>query len=162
MSRSWERNESSSGGRRGEADRGHSSTGALPAAGFGQADRGYAELVGALVAVVAVCAGVSLYAGVLVDAVPVADRDVATPTVERVHGTLAANGSLRPGRFTNAALDLPAGYRTNLTLRAGDRRWHRGPPSPGGSAVQVASRPVAVRVGVGNRTAGTLRVAVWT
>lgn len=135
-------------------------------------DRGVVEPTAALVATVAVCLAVSLYAGALDEAVPAVERNVAEPTLQQVQESLTAGGVIHPGRLPLAKGQGPAGYDLNVTVSAADRRWHLGPPVPdggrdgwsGGSAGRVdrAGRRVSVVVGPGVVRRGALEVAVWT
>jgi hypothetical protein len=124
------------------------------------ARRGSVEPVAALVAVFAVCAGVSIYAGVLDDARPAAGRDVAEPTLRRVHDAVGDSTVADPDAVETAAREGPDGYRTNVTLRVAGRRWAAGPTPPTDS--DGATRPVSVRLAPGRVRAGTLGVEVWT
>jgi hypothetical protein len=146
-------------------------------------DRGRIETVGGLVALAAVCAAVSIHAGVLADAAPTPDRDVADPTLAATHDRLAVAGVIDPARAANATLPAPDGYRLNVTVAVTDgddgtvdRRLTRGPAPPasvpdGPSAppgtedlpagVDAAARTASVRVGAGAVRVGRLRVVVW-
>ncbi|MFB6155504.1 MAG: hypothetical protein ABEJ22_06380 [Haloferacaceae archaeon] len=124
------------------------------------ARRGTVEPVAALVAVFAVCVGVGLHAGILDDARPVTDRDVAGPTLERVHDAVSDPSVVDPTAVERAHRAAPDGYLTNVTLRASGRRWTSGPTPPAGA--DAASRRVAVRLAPGRSRPGTLRVEVWT
>ncbi|SFL02405.1 hypothetical protein SAMN04487950_2011 [Halogranum rubrum] len=127
----------------------------------------------ALVALFAVSVGVSLYAGVLDDvsrAVGV-DRDVATPTLERVHDVATSAGVFDPSERHAALAAGPDGYDLNLTVRTdgSDRRpsrtWHAGPSVPDApprATIDSAERVVSVRVAPGEIVPGQLRVVVWS
>jgi hypothetical protein len=136
--------------------------------------RAQAEPTVALAAVFAVAVGVSLYAGVLVDAVPETDREVAEPTLDRVHERLTAGGVAAPDRLATAAAAGPSGYELGVTVEAAGRRWHVGPrlgsdegggPNVGAGAgvdVDVASRGVSVRIAPGVVRSGRVVVRVRT
>ncbi|USZ75402.1 hypothetical protein NGM07_18460 [Halorussus vallis] len=134
--------------------------------------RGQVEPLAALVAVFAVGVALSAYAGVVADALPNPDRNVAGPTAERVRSAVERAGVVRPGRLPSGLRAAPDGYRTNLTLAVGGRAWHAGPSPPESVAASgradesarpdVAARTVSVRVAPGRIRPGRLRVVVWT
>jgi len=130
------------------------------------AHRGQVEPLAALVALVAVGAGLSLYAVALADAR--ADRDGSDPTVETVADRtlerVAPAGVARPGRTSELPSVAPSGYRLNATLTSGDDRWTVGPSAPaaGSPTASRATRPTSVRVAPGRVRAGTLRVVIWS
>lgn len=127
----------------------------------------------ALVALFAVSVGVSLYAGVLDDvsrSVGV-DRDVATPTLERVHDAATAAGVFDPSERHATLAAGPDGYDVNLTVRIDgherqpSRTWYAGPSvpdTPPRAAIDSAGRVVSVRVTPGEILPGHLRVVVWS
>lgn len=120
---------------------------------------GQTELA-ALVAVLAVCLGLSLYAGVLDAALPDATgSSPARTAADRVADLARVGGVVRPGRLDRGLSAAPVGHRLNATLRAADRTWHVGPPVP--SRATTATRRVSVRVAPGRVRPGQLRVAVW-
>ncbi|MGM0590853.1 MAG: DUF7285 family protein [Halobacteriota archaeon] len=120
--------------------------------------RGQVEPTVALVSLLAMCVAIGVYAGVLDDALPVAGRRLAAPTLERVHDALTSGGVVvgRPATALDAA---PSGYRLNLSIRAGGAHWTAGPPTT--PTADSASRMVSVRLGPGRIRPGRLRVAVW-
>lgn len=125
-------------------------------------DRALVEPTAALAAVFAVCAATALYAGALGDAVSPTDRELGDPTLTRVHDAVSEDGVVRPERLSRATNAGPRGYRLNATLRAGGERWGVGPAAPPtGDGIDRASRPVSVRFGPANVTAGRLSVVVW-
>ena len=121
--------------------------------------RGQTEPLAALVALFAVCAGVSLYATVLGGALPVADRDLSDPTLERVRDAATRAGVVRPDALSTAVDAGPDGYGVNATLSAADRRWSEGPPVP--ARADRASRSVSVHLDPGRIAPGHLTVRVW-
>jgi hypothetical protein len=122
--------------------------------------RGQVEPTAALVVLLAVCASVSTYATVLGGAGYEAERDVATPTLERVVDRLAIGGVADPTRRRRAQRAGPAGYRVNVTLASGGRRWYAGPtPS---ADVDTAVRTLGVRLAPGRVRPGRVRVEVWS
>ncbi|WP_101296258.1 DUF7285 family protein [Halegenticoccus soli] len=132
------------------------------------ARRGQAEPTVALAALFAVCLGLGLYAGVLDEALPGTDRDLAEPTLGRVHDALATGGVVAPESVSEGPAAGPDGYRLNVTVRADGREWTAGPTPPVKAAtgaatatVDSASRPVSVRLGPGVIAPGKLRVVVW-
>lgn len=127
----------------------------------GERCRSQAEPTVALAAVFAVAVGVSLYATVLADATPETDREVAEPTLERVHERLTRGGVTAPDRIDAAAAAGPPGYDLNVTLEAAGREWYVGPTmgTDRGEA-GAASRRVSVRVAPGVVRSGRLGVRV--
>lgn len=122
--------------------------------------RGQLEPTAALVATAAVCLSLGLYAVALGEVTPTADRNLAKPTLDRVESELTAGGIVTPAR-RDAAIDTdPTGYQTNLTIQAGQRRWHAGPPAP--RDADRARRRCSVRIDDNRVRAGTVQVAVWT
>lgn len=122
--------------------------------------RAQVEPLVALVAVAAVCLGLSLYAGVLDDVLR--DRsERATPetVADRALAAVAPAGVARPALLPEAAATAPDGYRVNATLLTGDRRFAAGPAPPAGA--RTATRPTGVRVAPGDVRPGALRVVVW-
>jgi len=121
--------------------------------------RGQVEPTAALVVLFAVCLGVTTYAVALDDAAPRPERDVATPTLDRVVTELSSGGAARPSDLSRVRRLRPRGYRLNVTVAAAGRRWHAGPSPP--TAAQVAARRVGVRLGPGRVRPGRVRVEVW-
>jgi hypothetical protein len=125
--------------------------------------RGQTEPVVALVALFAVCVGVSLYAGVLSDVTTSlgSERDVAEPTLDRVEDAMSTTGILDPGRESRALDAGPDGYGLHVGVHTEGKRWTAGPTPPEDEATQAASRRVSVRVGPGRVRPGRLQVVVW-
>ena len=121
--------------------------------------RGQTEPLAALVALFAVCAGVNLYATVLGGSVPVADRDLSDPTLERICDTASRAGAVSPELLSTAVDAGPDGRRVNATLSAGSRQWSAGPTPP--ERADRTSRTVSVRLGPGRIAPGRLSVRVW-
>lgn len=123
-------------------------------------DEGQVEPTAALVAVFAVCVGVSLYAGVLHGALPgPGERAVAVQAVDRVHEETSTAGVVRPRKLDRALAAAPAGHRLNATLTVGERRWRVGPAPP--ADADGATRRVSVRLGSASVRPGRLDVVVW-
>lgn len=121
--------------------------------------RGQTEPLAAIAAVLAVGIGLTAYAGVLSDALPSPGRNLAEPTLERVHAEVTVGGVSEPSRLPTGLAAGPDGYDVNLTLAVADRTWHAGPPGPPNA--DTASRIISVRVGPGRVSPGRLRVEVW-
>ncbi|WP_226021741.1 DUF7285 family protein [Halomicrobium salinisoli] len=122
--------------------------------------RGQTEPLAAIVAVAAVGIGLSLYAGVLDATLPgERDRSTAPAALERVDRDVAPGGVARPERIPGSHNVGPDGYRTNVTLTAGGRRWSTGPTVP--PDADVAGERIGVRVAPATVRPGRLRVAVW-
>ena len=113
-----------------------------------------------LVAVVAVGLGLSLYATVFAGVAPTADREVAEPTLSRVHDAVAPAGVVAPGRLDDAETAGPEGWSIRIELRARNERWSIGPGPGANVEFQTAGRRVPVRTAPGEVRAGWLRVVV--
>ena len=139
--------------------------------------RGQASPTAALVAVAAVGLGLSLYATVFAGVAPTADRNVAEPTLSRVHDAVAPAGVADPDRLDGAAGEnaagageagaseagmVPEGWSLAVELRTDTERWSAGdfPASTAGNGGQSAGRRVPVRVAPGDVRSGWLRVVV--
>jgi len=122
--------------------------------------RGQLSPTAALVAVATIGMGISLYATVFAGAVPLPDRNVAEPTLERVHSTVVTAGVADPSRLEQAKGNGPDGYRLRVSLRLESQRWTAG-PTPPANGVDAAGRQAAVRTGPGRVRTGRLRVVVW-
>lgn len=127
-------------------------------------DRALVEPTAALAATFAVCAAVTIYAGVLDDAVPPTDRELGEPTLTRVHDAVTERGVVDAGRLERANEAAPRGYRLNVTLRADGERWRLGPrpPTDARGDLDRADRLVSVRRGPGDVVSGRLSVVVWS
>ncbi|WP_049935820.1 DUF7285 family protein [Haloplanus natans] len=125
--------------------------------------RGQVEPTAALVVLLAVCAAVSTYAVALNGAGYESERNVASPTLDRVVGRLAVGGVADPRRRARARRSGPTGYRLNVTIAAAGRRWYAGPSPPGRLAdTDTAARSVGVRIAPGRVRPGRVRVEVWS
>jgi hypothetical protein len=119
--------------------------------------RGQVEPLAALVAVVAVCAAVSLHAGVLDARIDALADNGPSPerTLDRVHDRMWNGSTVDPGRLTLPTVDVQA----NASLATANRRWTVGPAPPSDAA--RAARPTAVRLGPGRVEPARIRVVVW-
>jgi hypothetical protein len=126
----------------------------------GTGTRGQLSPTAALVAVAAIGMTMSLYATVFAGVVPVPDRTIAEPTLDRVQTVVVSAGVADPKRLAPAVDSAPEGYQLHVFLRVGDQRWTAG-PSPPTEGAETASRAVAVRTGPGTVVSGRLRVVVW-
>ena len=125
--------------------------------------RGQVEPTAALVVVLTVCAAVSTYAVALDGVGGERERDLASPTLDRVVDRLAVGGVADPRRRARARRSGPTGYRLNLTVAAAGRRWYAGPSPPGrGADTDIAARSVGVRLAPGRVRPGRVRVEVWS
>jgi hypothetical protein len=127
-------------------------------------DSGQTEPLAALVALAAVCLGVTLYAGVLGGAVEESPetRDVAGTILDRVHRSVATAGVIDAGGIADATavgVGSPSRWQVNATLRSSSFEWQYGSTPP--PEADRASRRVAVDHGNGRIRSGVLRVAVW-
>ena len=122
--------------------------------------RAQTEPIAALVAVLAVGVGLTAYAGVLGTALDPLDRNVAEPTLGRVHHEVTADGVVRPALLDEGVSAGPDGYRVNATVTVDERRWTAGPIVP--LNADRADRPAGVALEPGVVRPGRLRVAVWS
>lgn len=123
-------------------------------------DSGQVEPIAALVAVFAVCVGVTLYVGVLDDHLPIeTDRALEETAADRLVAEASSDGVVEPPVPTAARAATPTGYRLNATVRADDRTWASGPTPP--ADVTRAERRVPVRVEPGVVRPGRLEVRLW-
>lgn len=124
-------------------------------------DRGQTEPLAALVAVVAVGLGLSLYAGALdAELTGVPDRNLAESASERVESAVAPAGVARPSRVSDGQAAGPDGYRTNVTIAVEGESRDAGPPTPERADTETVR--VAVRTGPATVRSGELHVRVWT
>ncbi|WP_136715811.1 DUF7285 family protein [Halorientalis salina] len=123
--------------------------------------RGQVEPLAAIVAVFAVGAGLTVYAGVLDGTLPGQDRQrVAGPTLDHLESSMGESGIVEPGALSDArTATAPNGYHLNATLETTDNRWHAGPAPP--QRAQQASERVSVRIAPGRVRPGRLTVRVW-
>jgi len=123
-------------------------------------ERGQASPTATLVAVAAVGFGMSLYPTVFAGAVPTTDREVAEPTLSRIHDTVAPAGVASADRL-DAAVDVgPAGWTLRIELRVGSEHWTAGDAPAADEETQSAGRRVPVRIAPGRVESGWLRVVV--
>ena len=123
-------------------------------------ERGQLSPTATLVAVASIGLGLSLYATVFAGVVPVPDRTVAEPTLDRVHSIVVSASVADPARLNRAAAAGPNGYRLRVSLRLEQHLWTAG-PTPPTDGVETASRQTAVRISPGRVRTGRLRVVVW-
>ena len=122
--------------------------------------RGQVEPLAALAAVFAVCAALTLYAGVLDGAMPgESDRETATLAADRAVDRTSRAGIVRPARLDSATAAAPNGWQLNVTLTSGGEHWQYGPDPPATAA--NATRRVSVRHGPGTVRPGRFRVVTW-
>lgn len=117
----------------------------------------------ALVALFAVCAGVSLYATTLGTVMPTETGNaLADPTLDRVYDATSDGGAVSPVALSRTERVAPDGYRLAVAVTIDEGRWTEGSrPPPDDDGVDTASRPVAVATADGSVTWGRLRVWVW-
>jgi len=124
------------------------------------ARRAQAEPLAALVAAAVVAAALTAAVGAWPAAMPEAgERDRAATALPAALDAMRAGGVVFPERVRSAAATVPDGYRTNVTVAAGNRTWSAGPAGP--ADADAAGRVVAVRVD-GDVRPGRVRVVVWT
>lgn len=123
--------------------------------------RGQTEPLAALAAVFVVAIGLSVYAGVIDDALTGSpDRDLAEPTLDRIERSIAPAGVVQPSRLDGASEHGPDGHRMHVTVAAGNRRWTAGPTPPNATADRAETR-IAVEIAKTRVEPGTLRVVTW-
>jgi hypothetical protein len=124
-------------------------------------DRGQTEPIAALVAVLALGMGLSLYVGVLDSTLTslTGDADVAPIAADALVAEASPFGVVHPPLGATAAAARPNGYALNGTLRTEPRTWREGPPRAAGA--DCATRTVSVRTAPGTVRPGTLEVCVW-
>lgn len=125
------------------------------------ARRAQVEPVAALAAVVAVCAGVTLYAAAVQGVLP-GERSVsvAEPALTGVEDRLTTFGVAEPEQLPVTTAAAPDGYAMNVTLSAGDECWSVGPPPV--EETEIARQRLSIRTAPGIVREGRLRVEVWT
>lgn len=124
------------------------------------ASRGQVEPLAALVAVMAVCAGITMYAGVAVEFTHQGeDRSVADPTLDRVSADFLTDGSIDPSEISDKSYLAPRDHKLAITVETPQRKWDCGKSAP--STAESASKPVSVQVDRGIIETGTLTVEVW-
>ena len=123
-------------------------------------DRGQFEAVVALVAVLAIGAGLTVYAETLSGVMPrEPERETAETALDRVHAELRVAGVVHPGQLNRAQNATPGGWQANVTVRTRDRTWQQGPDPP--EAAPRANRRVSVRVAPGDIDPARLTVVLW-
>jgi hypothetical protein len=117
----------------------------------------------ALVALFAVCAGVSLYATTLGSVMPgETGNTLAEPTLERVYDATSHGGAVSPTALSRTDRVAPDGYRLAVAITVEEGRWTDGSrPPPDDTGVDTATRTVAVAMADGSVAWGRLRVWVW-
>jgi hypothetical protein len=122
--------------------------------------RGQVEPLAALAAVLAVSAGLVVYAGVLDDAIPARPQpETPAAILDGVHRSLTEAGVTSPDRLSVAPASVPEGWHANVTVTADSDQWHAGPTPPG--SADRRTRRVSVRTSPGTVRPGQLRVVVW-
>lgn len=123
--------------------------------------RAQVEPLAALAAVFAVGVGLALYAGVLDATLPglTPDRAVAPTAADQVTTEASSFGAVDPPLSGAVDAATPTGYELNATLRAANRTWSGGPPSP--PTAECERRNVGVRVAPGRVRPGRLEVCAW-
>ena len=117
----------------------------------------------ALVALFAVCAGVSLYATTLGAVMPgETGNALAEPTLERVYDAASDGGAVSPAALSRTDRVAPDGYRFAVAIIVDEGRWTDGSrPPPDDGTADTASRTVAVAMADGRVIWGRLHVWVW-
>ncbi|WP_121822212.1 DUF7285 family protein [Halostella salina] len=121
--------------------------------------RGQTEPIAALAAVLAVGAGLALYAGLVDTTLAGGSARDATPALRRVWRAVAETGVVSPADLAAGLDTAPDGHEVRITLSAAGETWTAGPAAPADAA--SASRTASVRVDPGTVCVGRLRVEVW-
>lgn len=125
-------------------------------------DRAHVEPFAALAAVLAVSAGLVVYAESVEQTLPDRQsRETARITLERVHDSLGETGVVNPAGLAEAAAVSPRRWQANVTLRHGNELWSTGKSPPPASATLTATRRVSIRTAPGQVVPATLRVVLW-
>lgn len=128
-------------------------------------DRGWAEPLAALVALTALGAGLTVYAGVLQEADTAGiDGRPAADSLDRVHEVSTVDGATNPANLAIPA-DVATKHRAvRVRLSTRNHEWTAGDPRPAdaGAPTHTDRRSVPVRTAPGENDPGTLRVEVWT
>lgn len=136
------------------------------------ASRAQTTPVVALIALFAVCTGLSLYATTLGAVLPgETENALAEPTLERVYDDASEGGVVSPVGLPSAGSAIPDGYRVAVAVTTPKGTWTNGRRPPDASSLEVdhaddravdhADRPVSVATGDGDVVWGTLDVWVW-
>ena len=133
---------------------------------FGTGERAAVEPIAALVAVVAVGAALGLYTVAIGDATPDRERDLASTALDGVERDATVGGVVDPERLDVTTLEASTGVAVELTTEDETWRATTGADAPSIDArdqpgIDVAERPVTVRVAPGENVRGALRVAVY-
>ncbi|MFO7925776.1 MAG: DUF7285 family protein [Halobacteriota archaeon] len=124
-------------------------------------DRGQTEPLAALVAVVALGVGLSIYVGVLDSTLTslAGGDDMAPIAAETLVAEASSFGVVQPP--LGAAVDAarPNGHAMNVTLQANSGTWVEGPART--DVADCVKRMVSVRTAPGTVRPGTVEVCVW-
>lgn len=125
-------------------------------------DRASVEPFAALAAVLAVSAGLALYADAVAETLPgQSDRETADITLERIYDRVGTAGVIDPESLSLASEAFPSGWEANVTLASEAGHWSTGPAPPRNRTTLSADRRVSVRVAPARILPATLRVEVW-
>lgn len=128
--------------------------------GDGADERGQAEPIAALVAVLAIAIGLGLYAGVAVEQSPRSSENAtsAEATMQRITAGMLEDGVVHddglPDRFARPG----DGVRVEIEWRGGGKTIYGPEPPPD---ADVATRPVSYRPLPGEQYTTTVTVWVW-
>lgn len=120
---------------------------------------GQVEPLAAVVAVVAVCVGFTLYAGVLAGEYEEPERATSDVVADRTVGAVTTVGVVEPANLDRAGPSTPAGWQVHVRLASSGTVWTHGPEPPPEANSQT--RRVSVRHGPGRIQPGGLTVTVW-
>ncbi|WP_266076019.1 DUF7285 family protein [Haladaptatus caseinilyticus] len=127
--------------------------------------KGQTQPLAAIIAVFAVCVGLVTYTGVLGDATPNPERNIASTILSDVREIASSNGVVEPRKLSDGMQSKPDGKRLNISLSLRSRsgttvnRWHVGPPVPANA--DTAETVVSVRTAPGRIRPARLHIGVW-
>lgn len=123
--------------------------------------RGQVEPLAALAAVFAMGVGLALYVGALDATLPrlSPSREVVSTAADRLVAEASSFGAVSPPLADPVAAATPNGYDLNATLRAANRTWTGGPPTP--PDADCERRVVTTRVAPASVRPGSLEVCAW-
>jgi hypothetical protein len=125
-------------------------------------DRGQTEPLAALVAVLALGIGLSLYVGVLDTTLPLlsSDSEITPAAADRFLAESSTFGTVHPPIADSVAASRPTGYELNATVRAEGSVWAGGPRRV--EAADCTVRSISVRIAPGRIRPGRLEVCTWS
>lgn len=122
--------------------------------------RGQVEPLAAIAAVLAVCAGLTLYAGTVDEFVgDSGERETVDIALDATVDSLSTAGVVSPKEVHSVDEAIPQGWHANVTVTADGVNQSAGPTPPPGAS--EGSRRVGVQVEPGTVRPGRVTVVVW-